>query len=296
MSSFEDGYKFFIENAGSYIGADKATDYVGDVQTEIDKLVKDLNAFEGFKTSSKMLKGDIAEFWHADTFNIKSVVEGSENRTWVDRSHDFASTDISSNFGDRYGLKFYSSGQASAKAQATSIFQRFSEYKATGGKNSLEQFLADRGYKDFDKILNDPIYSGQIRIIPKDQLEEATAWLQRMINTESARRPEQVERYRETLSLLNDRLKSNDGIESIPLSKEEAEALATLSKDGKIDADKLGLTPEELIKFENIMKQSFRAGMTAATISMMLKVAPEIYKAISFLIKMVSLMKNNSEK
>lgn len=285
MSSFEDGYKFFIENAGAYIGADKAADYVGDVQIEIDKLVKDLNAFEGFKTSSKMLKGDIAEFWHADTFNIKAVVEGSKNRTWVDRSHDFASTDISSNFGDRYGLKFYSSGQASAKAQATSIFQRFSEYKATGGKDSLEQFLADRGYKDFDKVLNDPIYSGQIRIIPRDQLEEAAAWLQRMINTESARRPEQVERYRETLSLLNDRLKSNDGIESIPLSKEEAEALATLSKDGKIDADKLGLTPEELIKFENIMKQSFKAGMTAATISMMLKVAPEIYKAISFLIK-----------
>lgn len=140
MSSFVDGYEFFIKNAGAYVGADKTAGYVGDVEAEIEKLVKDLNAFSGFKTSSKILKGDIAEFWHADTFNIKAVVEGSDNRAWVDRSHDFASTDISTNFGDRYGLKFYSSPQSSASAQATSVFQRFNEYKAAGGKDSLENF------------------------------------------------------------------------------------------------------------------------------------------------------------
>ncbi|WP_195405316.1 hypothetical protein [Streptococcus constellatus] len=285
MSDFENGYKFFESNSAGFVGANYTAEYVVDVEDEIAKLVKDLNSFEGFKTSSEKLKGDIAEFWHAGTFNIKAVVEGSKNRVWVDRSHDFASTDISTNFGDRYGLKFYSSGQASAKSQATSVFQRFSEYKAGGGNDSLENFLLKRGYNDLDKILNDPIYSGQIRIIPRDQLEEAVSWLQRMINTESARKPEQVYRYQETLELLSDRLKSSDGVESIPLSKKEAELLATLAKNGKIDAKKLGLTLTNLISFENIMKQSFKAGMTAAAISVMLKVAPEVYKAISFLIK-----------
>lgn len=285
MSDFRKGYKFFESNSAGFVGANYTAGYVADVENEIDKLVKDLNSFEGFKTASEKLKGDIAEFWHAGTFNINAVVEGSKNRAWVDRSHDFASTDISTNFGDRYGLKFYSSAQASAKAQSVSIFQRFNEYRSGGGNDSLENFLLKRGYNDLDKILNDPIYSGQIRIIPRDQLEEAVSWLQRMINTESARRPEQVYRYQETLELLSDRLKSSDGVESIPLSKKEAELLATLAKEGKVDPEKLGLTPTELIHFKNILKQSFKAGMTAATISVMLKIAPEVYKAISYLIK-----------
>lgn len=100
MSDFENGYKFFESNSAGFVGANYTAGYVADVENEIDKLVKDLNSFEGFKTTSEKLKGDIAEFWHAGTFNIKAVVAGSKNRAWVDRSHDFASTDISTNFGD----------------------------------------------------------------------------------------------------------------------------------------------------------------------------------------------------
>ena len=133
--------------------------------------------------------------------------------------------------------------------------------------------------------MNDPIYSGQIRIIPRDQLEEATQYLERMIKTEAARRPEQVYRYQETLDLLKDRLSDDKGAESIPLSKKEAEALATLAKQGKINADELGLTTEELIKYDYIIQQAFKAGLTAATISVVLKVAPEIIKAIDYLMK-----------
>ena len=162
MVGFEEGYKFFVDNSSAIVGAEMSGSYVGAVNDEINKLVSNLNSFEGFNTSSKMLKGDIAEFWHSGTFNIKAVVEGSDHRTFVDRSHDFASADISSNFGDRYGLKFYGDGQASAKAQSISIFQRFKEYQSSGGKDGLEKFLSDRGFDDIDTILNDPIYSGQV--------------------------------------------------------------------------------------------------------------------------------------
>lgn len=285
MVGFAEGYKFFVDNSSAIIGAEVSDSYIGAVNEEIDKLVRNLNIFEGFKTSSKMLKGDIAEFWHSGTFNIKAAVEGSEHRTFVDRSHDFASADISSNFGDRYGLKFYGDGQASAKAQSISIFQRFKEYQGSGGKDDLNKFLTDRGFDDADTILSDPIYSGQIRIIPRDQLEEANKWLNRMIQTESARRSEQVHRYQETLDLLSDRLSDNKGVESIPLSKKEAEDFATLAKQGNINADDLGITADDIIKFDNIMQRAFKAGITAATISVMLKIVPEIYKAISYLIK-----------
>ena len=254
MGGFEEGYTYFAKNASAYAAATMSDSYVTNVNEEIDKLVKGLNSFEGFKTASKILKGDVAEFWHAGTFNINSALKDSSHRAFVDRSHAPASTDISTNFGDKYGLKYYSDGQASAKAQSVSV-------------------------------LNVPIYKGQIRIIPRDQLEEATKYLERIIRTEAVRRPEQVSRYQETLDMLTDRLSDCKGAESIPLSKKEASELATLAKQGKINADELGLTTEELVKYNYVIQQAFKAGLTAATISIVLKVAPEIFKSIDYLLK-----------
>ena len=225
MVGFEEGYTYFEKNASAYAAATMSDSYVASVNDEINKLVQDLNSLEGFKTASNVLKGDVAEFWHTGTFNIDSALKGSSNRAFVDRSHDFASTDISTNFGDKYGLKYYSDGQASAKAQAVSVFQRFKEYQSHGGTDNLEDFLRSRGYDNAESVLNDPIYSGQIRIIPRDQLEEATQYLERMIKTEAARRPEQVYRYQETLDLLKDRLSDDKGAESIPLSKRKQKHL-----------------------------------------------------------------------
>jgi hypothetical protein len=181
-------------------------------------------------------------------------------------------------------LKYYANGRESAKAQATSIFQRFKEYQAHGGKDSLRKFLTDRQY-DTDAVLNDPIYSGQLRLIPRDQMVEATEWLKDMIEKEGARRPEQVQRYKETLALLRDRIADSQGNESISLSKQDAEHLATLIRQGKFDAARFGLTTKELLSFEAIMKASLKAGMSAAVISLAIKVGPEIVKAIDYLIE-----------
>lgn len=179
------------------------------------------------------------------------------------------------------------------------MFEKFKEYQSQGGKDSLDEYLAKRGLDDIDTILNDPIYSGQLRVIPKDQLEEATKWLQRKILEEGSKRPEQVARYQETLKMLTDKIKDGKGTESIALTKEEAEQLARLAKEGKITNEtlkKLGISTEELIKYEYVMKQAFKAGVSAATISMVLKVAPEIYKAISYLIRNGELDENQFRK
>lgn len=288
MVAFAEGYSFFEKNSGSYTAAYMGNNYVSRVNAEIDNLISDLNVFQGFKTSASALKGDIAEFWHSDTFNINAAARGSANRTYVDRSHDFASADISSNFGKKFGLKYYKTGAESAKQQAKSIFERFKEYQSQGGKDSLDEFLSKRGYTDPEHILYDPIYSGQQRIIPKDQLEEAINWLKRKIQEESSKRPEQVQRYQDTLDMLRDKIEDGKGTSSVALSKDEAEALARLAKEGLISEETLkdlGISTEELIRYEYILREAFKAGTTAATISIVLKVAPEIYKALSFLIK-----------
>ena len=133
--------------------------------------------------------------------------------------------------------------------------------------------------------MSDPIYSGQYRVIPSDQIKEATLFLERKIREEAAKRPEQVHRYEETLKLLNDKVTDNKGNESIALSEQEARELARLSKEGGVSPENVHLTTEELIKYSDILKQAYKAGLTAATISMALRVAPEIWNAVAYLIK-----------
>lgn len=287
MNAFEEGYAFFEKQAGVQMAVHLGDEYVVQVDAKIAKLLADLNAFDGFKTGADKLKGDIAEFWHADTFNIDAVARGSDHRAFIDRSHDFASADISSNFGKLFGLKYYKTAEDSAKQQAKSVFDRFHEYRSAGGKDTLEAFLKKRGFSD-DSVLHDPIYSGQIRIIPKDQLETARQWLRNKIATESTIRPEQMERYKDTLKMLSDRLEDGQGTESIALSEADAKALAVLAKEGDIGAEELrqlGVSADQMIQFEYLAKEAFKSGLSAATISMVLAVGPEIYKAIDYLIK-----------
>ena len=291
MSSFEEGYKFFQHNAGvafaAFHGADYGTGrgvYVDSVEQEISALEESINAFFGDHTSVKQLKGDIAEFWQAGTFNVNAAMNESAHRAIVNRSNEYGSVDISSNFGKNFGLKYYANAEESAKHQAISVFQRFKYYQSKGGKDSLEKYLFDRHYTS-DDVLNDPVYQGQIRVIPKDQLEEATAWLKDMIATESMRRPEQVKRYQDTLNLLSDRLTDNEGNESIPLSRGDAEKLAVLAKEGKFQAEDFGISAPELLNMELVVKESLKAGVSAAVISLVLKVGPEVIKSIGYLIE-----------
>ena len=290
-SGFREGYEFFQKNAGalraSFQGGEFGTQraiYVGSVEAEITALEEGINSFFGDKTPAKQLKGDIAEFWHSGTFNVDAARNGSAHRTFVDRSTEFGSVDVSSNFGKKFGLKYYATGAKSAKQQATSVFERFKVYQDKGGQDDLAKFLADRNYTSED-VLNDPVYLGQIRVIPKDQMDVAIDWLKKKIASEKASRPEQVKRYKDTLKLLSDRLKDNEGNESVPLTKEDAEKLAVLAKEGKFRAEDYGISAPELLTLEMAVKESLKAGISAAVISLVLKVGPEIFKSIDYLIK-----------
>ena len=72
-----------------------------------------------------------------------------------------------------------------------------------------------------------------------------------------------------TLDMLSDRLSDGQGTESIPLSEADAKALAVLAKKGDVTADKLkslGISADEIIRFEYLAQQAFKSGLTAATI------------------------------
>jgi hypothetical protein len=291
-----EGYKIF-QNSSSGYGAFQSETYIRNVEKEIEDLKNSINQFEGFMTPNDKLKGDLAEFWHSGTHNIDAAVKGAKERTWVYRSHEFASPDILSTSGKKYGVKYYKNGSSSAKAQSMSYFERYMEYKAqTRSEISFSDFLRQRGISENDVLLHDPIYQGQVRIIPKEQLEAATDFLKKKIAEEASKRPELVKKYSETLNMLEIKIKSGKGSESIPLTEAEARKLAELAKKGDFDPVKYGFTIEELIKFEYILQQSLKAGISAATISVVLRVAPELFAILNQLINTGEIDKENFKK
>jgi len=281
------GYNAAIQNSTTQFAGLQAEKFIGNINSAIDTLNNDINVFKGFETGVAQLKGDVSEFWVSGTFNIIAARNDSSFRTIVDRSHDFASADITSNWGESFGLKYLRNAQASADAQSTSYFERYCEYKAVSGRADLtfEDFLAERNINPDDVFRFDSIYNGQTRIIPSDQLKEAISYLKIKIEKEAANRPEQVARLRETLDKLDSKLKAPDGTQSIELTKEEAENIAKLAKEGKFDAREMGLSTEELVKLEHILRQGVKAGLTAAVISFVLKTAPKVYECLAQLIE-----------
>ena len=285
-SSFANGYNTFSNIAGAAHGSYRAENYVGRISDACKELEDNINKFKGFETGIKQLKGDIQEFRSSGTFNINAALNESEYQTIVDRSHGYASADITTNWGEEYGLKALYNGTASAKAQSISQFQRFTEYRVISGRTDLtfENFLIEKGLDPNQVLASDPIYSGQTRLIPSDQLEEAIAFLKKQIANKSITNPDEVRRYQETLDKLTAKITAPDGTQSAEATTQELLDIAEKAKRGEYDAAEDGFSTEQLVKIEHILNQGIKAGLTASTITLVLKTAPEIYKCLDELL------------
>jgi len=277
---FEEGYKYSLNNLTGLVGAELAESYVQTVQESIDELTKSINRFDGYNTDIEQLKGDVFEYWHAGTFNIDAAIDRTGEKATVGGSKRFASPDILTSWQEFYGLKNYKHGDKSAKAQSESFWEY---YNRTQQNISFEEFCNKQGYSNPDDYFNASIYMGQTRVIPTDQIEGAIKWLEKKIAKEQSNRPEQVKRYRETLENLTDRVKSPHGAESVPIDTESTRDIARKAKDGSFDPDNYGISTE-LIKYEHILREALQAGATAAVLTAILKIAPDITRLIQKLV------------
>lgn len=290
IEGFSEGYKFGSSNLASSTGSFSGKNYIDGINKAILEGQEKLNnVVYGYNSSPGSAGGYVAEVWHAETYNIDAALKRVDTHAWVPErvggiKETFAQPDISIDNGNNYGLKYYDSGYKSAMQQAKTYWERYN-HDFHGTDKTFEEFLTERGLdpKTTDKYAS--IYNGQFRLIPKDQLEDCIAALKRKIGQETYIRPDLVEGYKETLAHLTDRLNGPEGVESIPLTKEDSKRLALLARDGEIDLNKMGINTENLVNYEYIFQQAVHAGMTAAVISMVLKVVPEIYKSIDKLIK-----------
>lgn len=271
MNGFAEGYSYYADSAGAVAAAQMGGLWVEEVDLAIGKLGSDLLEFSTSGKTIDTLSGDLAEFWHADTYNIDAVLNGSSNRASVPRSTGFASPDVVLDSGESFQVKYYQDGAHSAKAQAVSF--REASHNLSTSRGSAE---AIQGGTD----VNDPIYKGMGRVIPDGQVGDAVNELNRKIAKESVTKREQVGRLEETRDALVDRIRDKEGVESKPLSREASKEIARDVREGKLDLKSRGISAEQLVKLEHVMKSSLRTGMTAASIAMAVKVAPVIITAI----------------
>ena len=288
MEGFQEGFDFARKSSSVQYGIALADQYIQSVDSEIETMLRGMASFaeKNVGKPNKILGGDIAELWHEGSFNICAAAKGYSDHARAIRSSGRGSADIVLDSGAEYGLKWYASGKESAKAQAHSAFE---EYKINGGKKTLEEYLEMIPGMDAEQAIKDPLYAGQIRLIPDEQLADARAWLRRKVLEETARGDGLERKYQDALDYLADVdghsiIDNGNGIKSRPLTKDQATELAKLAKENNIDPAKWGLTADSFISLEDILRGSFDAGMTAALVDMVLKMVPEIYKAIEYLV------------
>ena len=272
---FDEGYEFFSQNVGAQLAAMVESGRVRDLNAEIAKLQGEIAAL-GTNKTIETLSGDIAEFFHADTFNMDAILNGSRTRAEVPRVHSFGSADVLLKNGgkvlDQYQIKYWADGAKSAKAQAVSLQEAAAKPSTNVG---AAKRIAEEG-----SALTDPVYKGMKRLVADDQLLDSEAFLTRKISEEAAKRPEQVGRYDDARGNLTSVVKDKDGVSSKRLTRDESKHLARESKDGSLDLGDHGLSADQLMEAKHIAKASLKAGLSAAAIAALLQAAPSIIASI----------------
>lgn len=218
-------------------------------------------------TPTAQIKGNFAEHHAAGTYNINAAINETSETMFVNESTKFGSVDITGSEGSIIGSKFSNVAEHSARFQTISYFDRWRLYNYNHKESPLtiDEYCVKKNISP-DTVLSDAIYKGQSRLIPSGQIPKAKLWLEQKIADPYAN-SEDVERYKETLSMLTDRIKTKDGTESIPLTAEEAHRYAELAKKMDFDPRKKGISTEELIELHHILKKGFKAGEKAAVVA-----------------------------
>lgn len=286
MNEFEQGYAFAVKQGAATWGAAAASDYIEQVEFAIDELYRRMNAYDYYKATipaQESLKGFIAEEWASGTANIDAAIKGRQALAEVLKSTELGSVDIATLDGGIWQLKFYRSPSETVKALGTTLREVYRRSKASATM-SFEEWAVSKGLSG--KLPTDLLYDGQWSVVASDKLAECqTEAFRRLAKAKALGRQDEVARWQKVSDALTDRIETADGISSRPQTLEEARQKAVaVSSNKELAPEADGMTTAELIQVEHIMKQALKAGATAAAISAVVKMVPEIYKAINYLI------------
>ncbi|WP_026659244.1 hypothetical protein [Butyrivibrio sp. AC2005] len=291
LSKFKDGWDYSVEFMGAQYSAVMSSKYVANVEEALTILKTDMNSAAGSARGTAQEAGFLAEKWASDTFNLNAIANGSDARAETVGSTDLGSVDVKTNYGENASLKYYQNANGSAQAQAKTLLEAYNEYYASASKNTskepmtLAEYMNKNGYNaETQDALLSSIYEGQTRIIPTDQVAEATEYLQGRIDKLSALEGDvasaRTKSYQETLSNLRDRLTAPDGTQSKPLTYEELQAIAEVSKNGEFKPEDFGIKLSTVISPKYVMKQAIGTGLEVGVINTVFTIGPDIYSIL----------------
>ena len=255
-SDIERGWEFASRATASTIGAGIGVQYLSDIDVFITNFEQTLVGLKS-NQSDAVLGGFVAEYWHAGTFTLDAMASGSKHKAWVEEGlrHEKFSPDIGTNFGKKYSSKYY----------------------ATAEKSAVEQSI-------YSNDIGEAGYHGQERLVPSDQHEKVIEVAGKRAKSNAETRPEVSKAYGETAEHATKTV-SDGKSSSKELTKAESEEIAKEIKKDEFSAEEHGVTTDNAIKAEYIVKGAVKAGLSTAMITMAIQLAPDIYKAIDYLIK-----------
>lgn len=277
--------KTAIDEGAAMFGAGRGIEYTQNVQQAVDKLTQDLikNAQQNTAKNSKILGGDLAEFWHADTFNIDAVIKQKSVGADIPRVNTLGSADVVLATGEDVQLKYYATAQQSVNKQRTSYLAHYKQ-QHHGSVEGFDNWFKENAPKgaSADTIIYP---EDMIKLIPSDQLQDAKSYLVKKIrlydaNGESA----QAEATRGVLKNLDSKIKK-DGVSSSDLSKQDSTDLATDAKKGKFDPEEYGLDEKSLLRNNQmyVLKQALKTGVSAATVAAVISLLPTFFQGVQSL-------------
>lgn len=265
-SAVERGWEFSSSIMGTNVATNLGSEYVNAVDNSINKLTKAINdeAAKHGAMGIDQLQGFMAEQWAAETYNINATAAGLDVKknfaeVLVSERNEKNSVDIRLHTEKGiidYGSKSYKNAERSVKAQA-----------------------------EFDHTTNRGRYDGQMKLIPTDQKDEGITIAERLYNKNKDERPDVAASYKETKKTLTDRVDDNNGVTSEPSTRKHNDEIAKEAQKGEFKAEEHGIDAASSIKTDYIVKQALKSGYTAAIITAVTQIAPEIYKALDYLIK-----------
>ena len=232
--------------------------HIQEINDAIDQLAKNINEHPCINLNIEQFKGFIAEEWHAGTFNIEAIRQGSSHRAWTLQENGYGSVDIKTNFGKEYSLKYSNTAKDAENMQAA-----------------------------LNRETGAPKYHGQERLVAAEQVDEAKSWAHRRYLKDIENRPDISASNHDTEKHLVGKISDSEGVESKELSIKESKKIAAEAKKDGFDPEKHGYTKDPLMEEVriNYVNQAMKAGLTAAAITAITQIVPELYKAIDYLIK-----------
>ncbi len=248
--------KAFVENSFQNNQIFLKNLHLQEINNAIDELAKSINEHPHLNLGVEQFKGFVAEEMHAGTFNLDALRKGSSHRAFTLQDNRYGSVDIDTNFGKTYQVKY---------------------------ANHADQAENYQSVLDPDTRL--PKYHGDERLIAAEQIDDARAWASRRASSEL--REDVAASHRETAEHLTGTVSDGEGVQSKELSIKESKEIAREAKKGGFDPENHGIAKESYIDNVriNYLNQAMKAGLTAASITAIMQLVPELYKAIDYLIK-----------